>query len=698
MKRILLGLVFILAGASVFAQYSKSIPTPKEVVTDTFFNHYLIHDPYRWLEKMNSAQTREWVAEENKMSARYLRKTSFRSQISHKLDKAYYVGFKTPVKMGKYYFVYSYYDDAATPALFYKRSFNGNPMMLLDPEVLADKGDRIRLKGYSVSKDSKLLAFQYSRNGSDWAEMGVVNLETGKLMNDHLSGLKFSGTSWLGHGFFYSTYKQLGKFGTTYGEKVFYHVVGTDQKEDKLIFMRKNPFSQFTYITTHNERFFVLREESAQTGKVNFFYIDFKQKNPHLMPLLMHVSGSINIVDSHDGKFIFTSFFHADNGSIVEVDPANPYQLKVIVPQYSKALLLHTKLFADRIMAVYQSDQQPILTFYDYSGKMLYSSTFPIATSLHGFYGDYHSRNMLFYFTSYTVPPIVYNFNIYSFKQELTDRTAVGFNPADIVIKKVDYPSDTVMVSMILVYKKGLQRNGKNPTILKAYGGFGAVSSPDFDPAIVAFIEKGGVFAFANIRGGGDKGVPWARAGRAMNKQNSFDDFVAGARYLISQKYTSPEKLAITGSSNGGLVVAAAAIQHPHLFRIVVPDAAPLDMLRFEHFTVGLWVTPEYGSIRDSANFVNLMHYSPYQNIADSVNYPEMLVVTAFNDDRVPPFHSYKFVAALQNRPAQKNPILLMVRHRQGHTSFTLHEQTRVYGFIYYELTKKKKSAIGKTD
>jgi prolyl oligopeptidase len=696
MKNFLFGFVFLVAGIPLFAQNNNEIITPRKVVVDTFFNKYIVKDPYRWLENVNSLQTRDWVKKENKLSDNYLRKSAFRAHMSGSIDHAKSIDYKTPVKMGKYFFVYAYFDDSKVPGLFYKRSFTGEPMLLVDPGELAKGRDRIMLKGHVVSKDSKLLAFQYSRNGSDWAEMGVVNLETGKLLNDHLKGLKFSGISWLGHGFFYSTYSQLGKFGITYGEKVYFHEVGHDQKDDYLIFQRKNPFSQFSYITTSNERFFVLREESAQSGKVNYFYIDFKSKKPHLMPLLMHVPGNIHIIDSHNGRFFFTSFYHSDNGSIVELDPAHPYQMKVIVPEYSKALLIETKLFADRILAVYQSDQQPILTLLDYSGKTLYSSTFPVATSLNGFFGDYNSRNILFYFTSYTVPPIVYRFNLYTFKQELTDRTSVTFNPADIIIKKVDYPSDTVMVSMVLVYKKGLKLNGRNPTILKAYGGFGVISSPSFDPAIVAFIEKGGVFAFANIRGGGDKGAQWAKAGRRLNKQNSFHDFIAGAEYLIKQKYTSPRKLAIMGGSNGGLVVAAAAIQRPDLFHVVVPDAAPLDMLRFEHFTVGLFNTYEYGSVRDSADFLNLLHYSPYQNIADSVNYPHMLVITSFNDDRVPPFHSYKFVAALQNRPAQKNPILLMVRHREGHTPLTTREEKQVYGFITYMLADKKKSKKSK--
>ncbi len=683
----------------LLAQKYKPVYAPRKVVYDTFFNKYIIPDPYRWLENVNSKETQQWVQSENKLSKALLTKASYRTNFYHDLEKYSLYRYSTPVKKGKYYFSYAWYDNTTVPALFYKRTFHGNPMLLIDPTTLTTKNsDMVMLHGYYVSKDSKYLAFLYNVNGSDWMKIGVVNLETGKKTKDHLSGIKFSGLAWRGSGFYYSVFTQKGKFGSTSNEQIYYHKIGTPQKEDQLIFQRKNPAVFFNYLVTSDERFFVIEDKNQTTEKENIYYIDYHDKNPHIKPLITHIPDVIDILDYHDGKFVARSGLHANNGSVILIDPAHPYKLQSLIPEYSQALLLKVRTFADRLICIYQSNQHPILTVYDYSGKLLYTMKFPVSSTLSGFYGDYYDMNIIFYFTSYTVPPVVYRFNLHNFKMELTDYTEVHFNYKNIVYKEVEYPSkDSVMVPMILIYEKGLKRNGNNPVILKAYGGFGVVSSGHFDPGIVNFIHHGGIFAFANIRGGGDKGAAWARAGRGLNIQNSFDDFIAAAEYLIREGYTNKNKLGATGASNGGLVVAVAAIQRPDLFKVVVPDAAPLDMLRFEKFTIGHWLTNEYGSISDTTGFKNLLSYSPYQNIKDSVNYPTMLVMTADNDDRVPPFHSYKFVARLQNRPAQKNMILLKSRHNAGHYSgstwnMELRETADIYGFILYELTKKEKT------
>jgi prolyl oligopeptidase len=319
----------------------------------------------------------------------------------------------------------------------------------------------------------------------------------------------------------------------------------------------------------------------------------------------------------------------------------------------------------------------------------------PVATSVSGFYGNKDDEEVLFNFESYTIPKVVYKFNINTFKKELTKHTAVSFDFKNIEYKEVEcLSSDSVRIPMVLVYRKGLVLDGSNPTILSAYGGFGAISQPLFNPGIVYFVNNGGVYAFANIRGGGDKGINWALAGRGDNKQKSFDDFITAAEFLIENKYTNSQKLAATGGSNGGLVVAAAAIQRPDLFKVVVPIVAPFDMIRFENFTIGHFHSDEYGTVSDSSSFQKLYSYSPYHNIKEDVNYPTMLVITSENDDRVPPFHSYKFVAKLQSRVAQKNPIILKVREKAGHngaTSFraNLREKAELYGFILNELQNK---------
>jgi prolyl oligopeptidase len=581
------------------------------------------------------------------------------------------------------------------PALFYKSALKYDAELLVDPNFISRK-DKIMLKGYYVSGDSKLLAYQFSRNGSDWAEVKVVNLQYATHKEDHLTGLKFSDIAWLGNGFYYSTVFQDSEFGETIRQQVYYHEIGTEQKEDKLIFERKNnPKASFDFLTTSNERYFVLKEKDEQVGKVNVFYIDYNAETPYLRPLILNLKENIYILDSHEGKFIVETIHDSKKGSIVEIDPANPYNWRSIIPEYAEALLMYIIPFADRLVTVYQLNQHPILAVYDYEGSLLYKLDFPVATSLGGFNGEFYDEELLFNYASYTIPPVVYKFNIKNFQKELTKQTTVTFDFNKIVYKEVEYLSeDSIRVPMILVYEKGLELNGENPTILKAYGGFGSVEQPYFDPGIVYFVKKGGVFAFANIRGGGDKGIDWARDGRGDKKQNSFDDFIAAAEYLINSKYTNSEKLAITGASNGGLVVAAAAMQRPDLFKAVVPVVAPLDMLRFEKFTIGHFHTDEYGTVQDSSGFKNLFSYSPYHNIKQDVNYPSFLIVTAENDDRVPPFHSYKFTARMQNRAAQTNPIMLKTEKKAGHNGAntfysTIEETADIFGFIMNELSRK---------
>ena len=471
--------------------------------------------------------------------------------------------------------------------------------------------------------------------------------------------------------------------------------MGEQQQNDKLIFERKsNPTADFDFMTTSDERYFVLKEHNRQKEIYNVYYIDYKAETPAIKPLLMSLKNDIDILDSHESRFISYTNKESNNGKVVEIDPENPLKWKPVLPDFADAVLLKIKLFTDRIITVYQYNQQPFIMVYNYSGDLLYKYSLPVASSVSGFSGNSTDEDLFYDFESYTVPKVVFRFNIKTFKSELLQMTTNTFSVDDIEYKTVEYLSgDTVHVPMVLVYKKGLKLDGKNPTILNAYGGFGVIDTPSFDPGIVYFIKEGGVYAFANIRGGGDKGETWSKQGKGKNKQNSFDDFIAAAEYLIKNKYTCKAKLAATGASNGGLVVAASAIQRPDLFRAVVPVVAPLDMLRYEKFTIGRWCTDEYGSVKDSAGFRRLLCFSPYQNIKEETNYPAMLIVTSDNDDRVPPFNSYKFAARLQSRIAQKNPILLKTEEKAGHHGATniisyIKEESDIFGFIMNELMK----------
>ncbi|MGE0076584.1 MAG: prolyl oligopeptidase family protein [Bacteroidales bacterium] len=676
-----------------FGQKYEPVITNQKTTIDTFFNKYYIEDKYRWLENTNSVETIEWVETQDKQSDKYLSKASDRTNSYSLIDRYSNIRFDCPSKMGDFYFSLATYNDGV-PALFIQSQLDKEPNILVDPNRFSIK-EKIRIRDYSVSKDSKLLAYQYTRDGSDWQELKVVSTISGIHTDDHLVGLKFSNIAWMGNGFFYTTYSQQGQFGVIRHQRVYYHKIGDDQSSDKLIFEDKDKLSvDLRYLTTSDEQYFILEYIDRQKGSINYFYIDYKSEQPELKPLVGHIKRRINILDSKNGKFIATTKIDASNGSIVEVDPSDSVKLRTIVPEQKEMLLLRTIPFNDRMVVLYQTNQRPIIRIIDYSGKVLYTLKFPLASSVGGFSGNSSDEDLLFNYTTYTIPPVVYKFNIKTFKKELARKTSIKYDIRDIEYKEVEYyGKDSVKIPMILVYKKGIKLNGKNPTILKAYGGFGIVETPYFDPGIVFFVKQGGIYAFANIRGGGDKGADWAFQGRGKYKQNSFDDFISAADFLIKNKYTSNDKLAATGASNGGLVVAAAGIQRPDLFKVLVPEVAPLDMLRFEKFTAGHWWVDEYGTVTDSVSFRNILAYSPYQNIKEDINYPSMLVVTSENDDRVPPLHSYKFTARLQSRAVQSNPILLKVEKDAGHNGATtflniIKERADIYGFILNELTR----------
>lgn len=681
---------------NLYSQDYKPVPTRTSPVTDTFFCRYKVVDQYRWLENTQSPEVIDWVDQQNKASSKYLERACRRTESFDLINHYAYTRYDNPQKLGKYYFTNAYYNDHGGSAIFFQTKLDANPEILVDPMEISTR-DKIRIGSYSLSKDSKLLAFQFSRNGSDWQEAMVVTMSMGKFKNDHLTGLKFSHLAWKDDGFFYTTHSQDGKFGETYGPKVFYHKIGSTQEDDHLVFGRPySPGVTIDYLTSSDERFFILKERNETKGIINVFYIDYQSGSDSLKPLIQNMKKfNLDFLDSHDGKLIATAYSAKTNRSIVEINPADPYHWRGIGDEFSDAVLQDVIPFADRLVAVYNANQHPNIIVMDYKGGVLYKNEMPVATSVGGFSGDPADEELLYYFTSYTVPPIVYKFNIKTFKNELTQQTSVTFDYRDIEYKELEYPSsDGVMVPIVLVYKKGLVLDGNHPAILNAYGGFGIISQPSFDPGIVYFVIQGGVYAFANIRGGGDKGIKWALDGRGDNKQNSFDDFIAAAQYLLENKYTSRSKLAATGASNGGLVVAASAIQRPDLFKAVVPVVAPLDMLRFEKFTIGHWHTDEYGTVKDSSSFKKLLAYSPYQNIEDNINYPSMLVITSENDDRVPPLNSFKFVARLQNRVSQVNPVFLKTEMNAGHNGAStlfnsVQSKAYIYGFIMNELTNK---------
>lgn len=674
-----------------FGQNYYTVPAKKSPITDYYFGNQ-ITDNFRWLEDTKAPEVKDWILEQNELSKKYLKKVSYKTGSYEAVDTYGYTEYDYPVKKGDYYFNLYYTSLISRPSLYFRRQLKENPSLLVGPKEIS-KEDVINIQNFEISKDSRFLAVKYGRNGSDWSEIKIMNMKTKKLMTDHIKGVKFSNISWLEDGFFYSTYEQLNYYGKSLNNKVYYHKLGTKQKDDKLVFAReKNPLTQFEFLTTSDQRYFVIYEMNEEKGKTNIFYIDYHSENKNLNKLFSNIDHSITILDSQGDNFIAKTNKNSESGILISFNKSLPHIWNQITPDISTALLLNYFLFSERIVTIYQSNQQPILIVYDYQGQILYNSKFPLGSTIGGFSGNKTDDELLFYIQSYTIPKAVFKFNVQTFKQKLVKKTKVNFKYEDIVFKNLNFLSrDGVEIPMIIVHRKDIELNGSNPTILKAYGGFGLVSLPSFDPGIVGFVRKKGIFAFANIRGGGDKGPEWAKEGKGMKKQNSFNDFIDAAEFLIEKKYTNSEKLAITGSSNGGLVVAVAAIQRPDLFKVVVPIVAPLDMLRFEQFTIGRFHHDEYGTVKDSIGFRNLYNYSPYHNIKENINYPTMLIITSENDDRVPPFHSYKFTAEMQNRKAQTNPVLLKSEKNAGHYGASnllsyLKEQASIYGFIMYHI------------
>lgn len=667
----------------------------KSEIVDTFFNNYFIKDEYRWLEDVDCEEAKSWRIEEENISKKYLSRASNQNSSLTTIDKYAYTEYSNPLKKGNYYFKKMIYDNLTSPALYFQYSLNDeDEKLLVDPNFISNK-DKITLKNYSVSKNSEWLVYEYSRNGSDWAEARIVSLKTGIEKKDHLTNLKFSEIAWKNDGFYYCTFPQTDKFSATKGQKVFYHKLGDEQFKDSLIFQRNDTNNEFDFFTTSDERFFILTDHNVKTEAISIFYIDFNSKEPHLLPFLTNLKYNLNILDNHDDKFIAYTDYKANNGALVELDPANPYKWKTIIPEFTKAQLLNIIPLKDKIIAIYQTNYHPLMLLVNYEGEELFKMAFPVGTSVGEFSGNSGDEELLYNYTSYTIPPIVYKFNTKTYSRKLTNSTQVNFDYDKIEYKETEYEGkDGTKIPLLLIYKKGIKLDGSNPCLLNAYGGFGIIQRAQFDPGIVYFVEEGGIYAFANIRGGGDGGKSWSDAGSGLNKQTSFDDFISAAEYLIKSGYTNSKKLASTGGSNGGLVVAASAIQRPDLFKVVVPNVAPLDMLRFEKFTVGHFHIDEYGSTEDSLSFTKLLSFSPLHSIKEDINYPAFLVMTSDNDDRVPPLHSYKFVARLQNRKAQTNPILLRVEKKAGHNGGNnlvswLKEDGDKYGFIMKILNEK---------
>ncbi|HVG22123.1 MAG TPA: prolyl oligopeptidase family serine peptidase, partial [Blastocatellia bacterium] len=674
---------FITQGLPVAAQNAGgevktrlSYPESKKVdQVDDYFGTK-VADPYRWLENLDSEETRSWVEAQNKLTFSYLNEIPVREQIKQRLTKLWnYEKYGVPFKQGGRYF-YSKNNGLQNQSVLYTAtSLDQEPRVLLDPNTLSSDGT-VALAGYAITDDGKLMTYGLAASGSDWQEWKVRDVETGKDLADEVKWVKFSGASWTkdGKGFFYSRYdepKETTKMaGTNYFQKLYYHRVGTPQSEDALVYERPDHKEWFIRgDVTDDGRYLIIDLGKGTETKNAIYYKDLQAKDAPIVELLSEFDASYGFIDNDGAVFYFRTDAGSPRGKVIAVDTKKPERKswRDVVPQ-SAETLQGVSMINDMLVASYLKDARTQVKVYGLDGKLVREVELPGIGSAFGFRGKRKDKETFYSFSSFTTPATVYRYDMATGKSTVFKQPKVDFDPSAYETKQVFYKSkDGTRVPMFITHKKGMRLDGNNPTLLYAYGGFNVSQTPGFSVANLVWMEMGGVFAVANLRGGGEYGEEWHKAGMKLKKQNVFDDFIAAAEWLISSKYTSTPKLAIHGGSNGGLLVGAVMTQRPDLFGAALPAVGVMDMLRFQKFTIGwAWVS-DYGSSDNPEEFKAIYAYSPLHNIKPGTQYPPTLITTADHDDRVVPGHSFKFAAAMQAAQAGPNPILIRIETKAGH-------------------------------
>jgi prolyl oligopeptidase len=702
MKKYLIFL-FILAlfiGNGCKQKITVKYPETKKVDTVDDYFGTKIADPYRWLENDTSKATAEWVKAENAVTFDYLSKIPFREKIRNRLTKIWnYPKYGVPFKEGPYYFFFKN-DGLQNQAVFYfRKGLDGPANVLLDPNKLSADGT-VALSSTRVSHDGKYLAYSIAKSGSDWNEIYVMEIETGKILPDHLMWVKFSGISWKGDGFYYSRYPEPAPSSELVtkneNQKVYFHKIGDDQKNDMLVFENKKfPLHNYHASVTEDERFLVLSETESTSGNA-LYYKDLKKANVPFKLLAAGFEYEYGVVDNIEDKLLVETNYKAPKKTLVLMDPENPSpdHWKTIIPE-REDVLQSADVAGERIISLYMQNAINKAYVYDLKGQFIQEVNLPGLGTLSGFSGKKGEKIAFYGFTTFRFPTSVFKYDVPTNQSSVYTQPEIDFDPDQYETKQVTYSSkDKTSITMFLVYKKGINLDGKNPTLLYGYGGFNISMTPNFSISRTLFLANGGVYAVPNLRGGGEYGEKWHKAGIKEKKQNVFDDFIAAAEYLISEKYTSPEHLAIMGGSNGGLLVGACMTQRPDLFKVCIPQVGVMDMLRYHKFTIGWAWKSDYGSSDVESEFDYLVKYSPLHNLKKGVSYPATLAFTADHDDRVVPAHTFKFMATLQEDNAGQNPVIVRIETKAGHgagtpTSKLIEETTDLWSFIFYNLGMK---------
>ncbi len=694
MKKTILIMAIITAGIS-FAQNKIQYPETKKGETVDIYFDTKVNDPYRWLEDDKSAETSAWVKAQNEVTYGYLDKIPFRDALKKRMEKLWnYEKIGAPFIEGKFTY-FSKNNGLQNQSVIYRKDENGKEEVFLDPNTFSKDGTT-SLGGLDFSKDGSKAAYSISEGGSDWRKVIIIDALSKKVLEDTLVDVKFSGVSWFGNeGFYYSSYdKPKGSelSAKTDQHKLYFHKLGTPQKEDQVIFGADQKRRYVGGYVTEDDHYLVITAANSTYG--NELYIkDLTNPNSPIITIVDNFNSDNNIIENEGSKLFIDTDLNAPNKRVVSVDVSNPKpeNWKDFIPETQNILSPSTG--GGYFFANYTKDAVSFVQQYDYNGKLIREIKLPAVGTAGGFGGKKKEKILYYTFTNYTTPGTIFSFEPKSGKSEIYQKPKVDFKSDDYESKQVFYTSkDGTKIPMIITYKKGTKLNGKNPTILYGYGGFNISLTPSFSISNAVWMENGGVYAVANLRGGGEYGKKWHDAGTKLQKQNVFDDFIAAAEYLIAQKYTSSDFLAIRGGSNGGLLVGATMTQRPDLMKVALPAVGVMDMLRYNAFTAGAGWAFDYGTAQDSKEmFEYLKGYSPVQNVKKGVHYPATMVTTGDHDDRVVPAHSFKFAAELQEKQTGDNPVLIRIDVKAGHgagksVAATIQESVDIQAFTLYNM------------
>ena len=699
MKKIVLMSMVMMSASLMQAQHLQYPQAAKDGTVDEYFGEK-VSDPYRWLENDTSAQTAAWVEAENKVTNAYLQKIPFRKKLLKRLTElSSYERIGAPFKQnGKWYF---YRNDGLQNqyVIYVKDQLDGEPRVFLDPNKLSTDGT-VALKSLDFSHNGRWAAYAISRSGSDWQEFFVIDLATGELTDDHIEWAKFSDASWLGDGFYYSAYDRPteGKefSNVNAGHKIYYHKIGTPQSDDVLFYQNPTEPKRFYDVEVNEDETLMYLYESGAGAGNNLYVRDLRQKDALFIQMTNDMDYLYSpLYDDGDRMYFFTNF-GAPKGRIMTADIHQPgvNDWQELVPE-QKNVLSGASVIGRQLVLTYSQDASDHAFIYGLDGKLRHEVKLPMVGSV-DFTGKEKEPECFYSFTSFTQPGTVYRYDLTANTSTLYQQPQVKFRLQDYESRQLFFESkDGTRVPMFITYKKGMKLDGKNPVFLYGYGGFNISLGPAFSALRIPFLEKGGIYAQVNLRGGNEYGEEWHQAGTKLQKQNVFDDFISAAEYLIREGYTSKERLAIVGGSNGGLLVGACMTQRPDLFKVAIPQVGVMDMLRYHKFTIGWNWASDYGTSDDSKEmFEYLKGYSPLHNLKPGTAYPATLVTTADHDDRVVPAHSFKFAATLQECHKGPNPVLIRIDTKAGHgggkpLAKVLEEQADIYSFILYNMGLK---------